>query len=235
MFVYAKDMAKSAANTSARPGFERLLHTAETLFARQGIEGTSLREIAVSAGNGNNNAVQYHFKSKDGLIRAIFDHRVAKMAPPRQKMLEKVERHSRLSDARTLLDILMLPILEFKTEDGLHSYAGFLFQYLTLYRGTGPHDQPRYVSEACPVLYRLLELIRARINYLPMELRESRMRRCQLMFIAAIVAYDNASPEERAQLSLPILIEDTLDIASLALCAPNRVSLLAERGTHSRR
>lgn len=50
----------------------RLILVGEALFAERSIESVSLREIAVGAGNRNNNAVQYHFGDKDGLVQAIF-------------------------------------------------------------------------------------------------------------------------------------------------------------------
>ena len=49
----------------------RLITAGETLFAERSIESVSLREIAIAAGNGNNNAVQYHFGGKDGLYTEV--------------------------------------------------------------------------------------------------------------------------------------------------------------------
>ena len=45
----------------------RLLDAAETLFAENGFDGTSLRSITSAAG-ANLAAVNYHFQSKEGLI-----------------------------------------------------------------------------------------------------------------------------------------------------------------------
>jgi len=54
---------------------EALVIAAERLFARHGIDGVSIRQILQEAGVANNSAVQYHFESKAGLVRAIVDHR----------------------------------------------------------------------------------------------------------------------------------------------------------------
>lgn len=51
----------------------RILRAAEVLFAERGLDAVSLREVAISAGQKNTNAVQYHFGSKEGLIRAIWE------------------------------------------------------------------------------------------------------------------------------------------------------------------
>jgi AcrR family transcriptional regulator len=49
---------------------ERILKTAVRLFADRGYEVTSIRTIAARA-NVNQAAINYHFKSKDGLYREV--------------------------------------------------------------------------------------------------------------------------------------------------------------------
>ncbi len=51
-------------------GKTRLILAGERLFAKGGIHGASMREIAAQAGQGNHAAVQYHFGSREGLVRA---------------------------------------------------------------------------------------------------------------------------------------------------------------------
>ena len=54
----------------------QLLLAAERLFAEHGLAGISLRQISIEAGSSNNSAIQYHFGSKDDLLRAIFAYRL---------------------------------------------------------------------------------------------------------------------------------------------------------------
>ncbi|PSM40367.1 hypothetical protein C6Y14_27135 [Streptomyces dioscori] len=49
---------------------------AERLHAERGVNGASLREISVVAGQRNTGAVRYHFGSKAGLPSAVFEHRM---------------------------------------------------------------------------------------------------------------------------------------------------------------
>src|SRR6516162_5155634 len=49
---------------------ERILKAAVRLFADRGYEATSIRTIAARA-NVNQAAINYHFKSKDGLYREV--------------------------------------------------------------------------------------------------------------------------------------------------------------------
>ena len=74
----------SATASAISPGALRLVLTGERLFAIRGIEGVSLRQIAAEAGSGNNSAVHYHFKSKEGLIRAIFRYRLPQLISERR-------------------------------------------------------------------------------------------------------------------------------------------------------
>ena len=54
-------------------GRDGLISTARQLFAEQGIEAVSLREVARAAGHRNTNAVQYHFGDRDALVTAVVE------------------------------------------------------------------------------------------------------------------------------------------------------------------
>jgi len=60
--------ADATGDSSAR---ERILKTAEQMFAESGFEGTSLRQVAVNA-DVPVALVSYHFKNKLGLYREVF-------------------------------------------------------------------------------------------------------------------------------------------------------------------
>ena len=66
---------------------ELLLDTAERLFAQQGINGVSMREIALAANQRNNGVTQYHFGDKSGLVRAVFERRAATVNERRLELL----------------------------------------------------------------------------------------------------------------------------------------------------
>ena len=69
---------------------ELLLDTAERLFAQQGINGASMREIALAANQRNNGVTQYHFGDKAGLVRAVFERRAATVNARRLELLADV-------------------------------------------------------------------------------------------------------------------------------------------------
>jgi AcrR family transcriptional regulator len=61
--------AMTTANTR-----DRILDAAEMLFAEDGLHAVSIRQIAAAA-DVPFGLVRYHFESKDGLYRAVFNRR----------------------------------------------------------------------------------------------------------------------------------------------------------------
>ena len=49
----------------------RILDAAELLYGDRGVDGVSLREIRLAAGQRNSSALQYHFGDASGLLRAL--------------------------------------------------------------------------------------------------------------------------------------------------------------------
>ena len=69
----------------------RILEVAEHLFGDQGLERVSVREITEAA-EVNLAAVNYHFGSKEELIEAVFQRRIAPLNQARLSALDQVER-----------------------------------------------------------------------------------------------------------------------------------------------
>lgn len=207
---------RSRAEMAARTR-EHIILAAEQLFADRGIGAPSLREIAQSAGQGNTNAVQYHFQTKEQLVYAIFEYRVTQMEGPREEMLRQAEAEHCLSDARTLLEILCLPYLLLADARGRHSYAAFLSEYLTRHRPIGVRHPADDDTALTTTLRRVLDLLVKRISYLPPEIALSRIGLCNLMFLNMLVRHDTERLSGVEKLPLPDLVRDTLDIMALSL------------------
>jgi AcrR family transcriptional regulator len=105
---------------------ERIVATAERLFAERGLEAVSLRDIT-NACRANSAAIHYHFGSKDELVRAILEHRAAELAQRRDVYLTAVEQ-SRRPTLRQVVQALVVPTAELAAEDehGGRYYIGFL-------------------------------------------------------------------------------------------------------------
>ncbi|VCU70194.1 putative HTH-type transcriptional regulator YttP [Pigmentiphaga humi] len=66
---------------------DRIVDVAERLFAEHGYNGVSLRTITATAG-ANMAAVHYYFRTKEGLLRAIFEARAGRMSAERRALLQ---------------------------------------------------------------------------------------------------------------------------------------------------
>lgn len=72
---------------------ERILETAERLFAEKGYGAVSLRSI-IAAAEVNLAAVHYHFRSKEALLDAVLQRRIEPVNRERLALLEEYERTS---------------------------------------------------------------------------------------------------------------------------------------------
>ena len=92
---------------------DRILNAAERLFARDGIEATSLRVITAEAGV-NLAAVNYHFQSKDALVRAVMARRIVPVNQRRLELLEACERSAGDGPLplECVLDAFVRPVVE---------------------------------------------------------------------------------------------------------------------------
>ena len=197
----------------------RVLLAAERLFAEQGVEGTSLRKIAVAAKNGNNNAVQYYFKSRDGLITEIFHHRIAQMENRRAVMLEHARQAGLDRDLHYLVEIFCLPLLDLVEPDGTHTYANFLLQYLSRYSTNGMGEVIDDVLNQAPALAETVALMRE-VTGCPPPVIQSRIVLCHLMFVTMLVRASRAPGLSLDSDAFALLVQDTLSMIVVSLSAP---------------
>ena len=69
---------------------ERILDAAEQLLADHGLHGASVRAIA-SAADVNLASINYHFGSKEALVQAVFERRIAPVNQERLRLLDEIE------------------------------------------------------------------------------------------------------------------------------------------------
>src|SRR5271166_1991773 len=92
---------------------DRILDAAERLFARDGIEATSLRTITAEAG-ANLAAVNYHFQSKDALVKSVVARRVCPVNERRLALLDACEAAAGDGPlpVEQVLDAFLRPVME---------------------------------------------------------------------------------------------------------------------------
>jgi AcrR family transcriptional regulator len=195
----------------------QIILAAEKLFAKTGIDSVSLREIAVKAHQRNNYAVQYHFGSRENLVRAVFGHRMQQMEEQRGHMLVEAERNGTLHNIRTLLDMVYLPQLRLLDADGNHSYANFLCQYLLRQRSQEFGD---FGTRLPAHLDQILKLLRIRLGHLPTAAAQRRLISASLVFLNILMVYGESENSESRAESFDAALSDTMSQIELAICSP---------------
>lgn len=101
---------------SSEPARRQLVSAAERLLATQGLEGVALSEITAAAGQRNKSAIQYHFGSRDGLVRAVIDKHRPGVEEARNRLLDEIETESGPPTLIEVVQALVLPLAA-KLED----------------------------------------------------------------------------------------------------------------------
>ena len=112
-------------STAGRDTRERLLATAEELFATRGIDAVSVRDITEAA-DANTASINYHFGSKRGLIDAIVERRAEALGRRRAELLDELEGSDPV-DLRAVTRAMVLPTAELVHDDPTgRFYVSFL-------------------------------------------------------------------------------------------------------------
>lgn len=107
-----------------------ILRAAEELFANQGLHGTSIRDIAVSA-RVPPALVLYYFQTKDELYQEIFRWRSKALGEVREQRLAALLRGDARPELRQVIDAMVRPFIELRSEPGGMAYARLVAREVT--------------------------------------------------------------------------------------------------------
>lgn len=132
-----------------------IITAAERLFARDGVEGTSISAITREAGQRNNYAVGFHFGGKDELLDAVLEKHLARVETTRAPLLEEAERHQ--PDPVWVARALVEPLAERLTDpDGGPEYLRIQAELLSRRDPPGPTESSATVRRLYSVAAALL-------------------------------------------------------------------------------
>jgi AcrR family transcriptional regulator len=119
---------------------KNILDAAEKLFSRHGFSSTSLRMLTKEAGV-NLAAVNYHFGSKEELIKAVIERRLLPLNRLRTEKLQGVkkcaEEEKRLPEVREVLLAFMEPTFAFrKSGEGAQNFITLIGRTFSEPEGT---------------------------------------------------------------------------------------------------
>ncbi|MFI4975762.1 MAG: TetR/AcrR family transcriptional regulator [Caulobacterales bacterium] len=145
-----------------------VLCAAERLFALNGFQNVSVRDITAEAGV-NLASVNYHFGSKDALLFEIFRRRTAELNRERARMLhEASDRHAGKPPVREILRALFEPPLRWGSAE---SGRGVSVQFIIRARSEGTEAMREVLRTDVSHLRRFADaLIAARPDLPPEEI-----------------------------------------------------------------
>src|ERR1700730_18728466 len=98
---------------------------AQMLFARHGVDAVTVQEIVDDAGQRNNAALYYHFRTKEELIRQMVVDGAAVLDARRREMLDDMEKRGGPSNIREVMLVLIMPVIELGEDERWRGYIRF--------------------------------------------------------------------------------------------------------------
>ena len=148
---------------------DRVLDTAERLFAAHGLEATSIRDITVAAGV-NLGAINYHFGTKQKLIEAMFNRHIGPLNQRRLALLAEAERRSgnRSPGVEVLLEAMIRPAVERSLAAGKRN-TSFMRLMARCHSEPNPEIEQLIRAQFQPVMARFAAAFTRALPELPRE------------------------------------------------------------------
>lgn len=212
---------------------QRLILAAERAYAEQGIDAVSLREINRAAGQRNASALHYHFGTREALLRAIFEHRMAGINERRLRMLAAIERTERARDLRALVEVIVAPLAEQLGADGGAShYVRFLAQV-----HGHPEIEPAVINggEHEAGLRRARRLIRMALGGLPEEIVRERLRAMTGQILQGLADVERTLASRARSADMALRVSNLVDVVAAGLTASVSPATAAQLKQHRRK
>ncbi|MDB6061724.1 MAG: hypothetical protein JWM78_1827 [Verrucomicrobiaceae bacterium] len=166
-------------------GAWQLMVAAEKLFGQRGIESVSLREIAAAANHANTSAVAYHFGSKENLVQAVFEMRLPALDAARARRLAEARAAGPLS-MRTLVTVMLLPILEEFNAQDLENFALFMTRLAQRHSAEQAFFQ---ATDIVPASVEIIGELAKQLKHLPQEALGIRLRLGTDLFLDSVAEH----------------------------------------------
>lgn len=189
-----------------------IIEAAETLFAQQGVDTVSLRQIGAATGAKNTAVVSYHFGDREALIEAILTYRLPEFERRRAELLGEASRKAPIMG--DVLRMLWQPLFEQRNAQGQRSYAAFLLnlgrsQWGWVWEGAGLD---------IPVTLELGRNVRELMPASAQSHYRERMIASTALVMSVLESIDRR--EDTDPSAEQSLFDDAIRMAAAALCAP---------------
>lgn len=156
---------------------EKILDTAEHLFAEHGIHATTLRAITTAA-KVNLAAVNYHFGTKEQLIQAVLLRRLTPLNNERQRqfdaVLQTATAEKRLAHVDEMIRAFIEPTLHFAQQNSAHKD----FMAITCALMMNPNNEFRslFTSIMKPLIDQLFTALQTALSTVPSQALRMRLQ-----------------------------------------------------------
>jgi AcrR family transcriptional regulator len=120
-------------------GKQTLLDAAAALMDERGVDNVSMHDIAAASGHRNRSAVQYHFGTRDAVIRAVIDGAMDPINAERNAVLDHLETTGAALTPRSVIEVAVGPLArQLRTAEG-RRYLRLCAQLI---------NHPRFMTDA---------------------------------------------------------------------------------------
>ena len=117
---------KRAPRAASEQTRDQIKMAAQMLFARNGIDAVTVQQIVDAAGQRNNAALYYHFRTKEELIRQMVVDGATVLDARRREMLDEMEKRGGPASIREVMLVLFMPVIELGEIERWRGYIRFI-------------------------------------------------------------------------------------------------------------
>jgi AcrR family transcriptional regulator len=208
---------------------------AQMLFAHHGVDAVTVQEIVDAAGQRNNAALYYHFRTKEELIRQMVVDGAAVLDARRREMLDDMEKRGGPANIREVMLVLIMPVIELGEDERWRGYIRFTSHL----QASDPKALRDALNNRWNASYVECFNHLKRMLPLPVAIVEQRLSIFAIYANAVLSAHEAALESRNTKSSRlwgqPFTIENILDMLEAAIiCPPSQATLTKLRETGSR-
>lgn len=197
---------------------EHILHTAEQLLARKGIDAVSLNEINKAAGQKNTSALHYHFGNKAGLLQAIVYRQYAEIEVSLQQAMDELLSRGDYSLQELLVTVVTPFVDQLESERGIN-YVLIVAQLLNKSADLLVKGHPQQQDKA---RLRAFDLFDQLGHNLPEPVKRTRLILLSSLLFHSLASYaqfaDSGEPNPLG--SREAFINNLIDVMAAMVMAP---------------
>ena len=204
---------------------QKIITTAERLFAERGVDAVSLNEITREAGQKNKSALSYHFGSKEILLQAIIEKHEVSILAQRNAYLDDLEQRKAIS-IESVVRAFVYPLAsKLDDADGGKYFLSILAQLASCPTMKLYSLRPDYIARQDRIMKLLVELT----PNTPDELRMPRVMQVSSLLFHSLSYLASIIDKRKNSRRLSQVFTDNLVDAIVAIIAaePSRMTRLA--------